>query len=937
MTDLQFTHFSLPILSRSLRTIRVGLCVFALSSVAMLPLAAQQRVANVRIALKDDRRPNEPLPLAPVQLAPIGLTAATDANGVAFFKQVPLGRYRVQLSYIGYTPREMVLDLQSDTTIVVPLHTTSLVLGEALVTATRNQAGTATASTIGRRAIDHLQATSLADVLQLVPGQLMGNTDFTQRQSFQLRTLTNNANVAFGTNIVLDGIPLSNNGALSQGGFSSTAAVGTDLRQISADDIESVEVVRGIPSAEYGDLTSGMVIVHSKSGVSPWQWKSKVNPGLMNHSLSKGFRAGKGSVLNASLDYAQAWGDPRLKTRSFHRYSLAMGWSYKVSPTWSTDTKVRWMRGRDWTGNDPDAAADGTFSENLSQLLSFSHNGRLQVGLPLMRTVNYAVGVQYAPSFSENSSYVGSGTGLIPMLTARESGYHAVNWRTASYLAAGRTEGRQLNVFAKLNNSFFWRTGRGVQTFKMGVEYKFDRNFGRGYYNLDDNAPFRPNSSGRPRAFSDVPGVHQLAAFVDDQWQWRIDEERRLRVQGGLRFTALQPWSDIRTFSLSPRINAGVNLTSWLELRAGFGLNSKTPSLDYLYPDRSYTDRVAASYMPQDNPAQQYLLYHTDVYHVGRSKLENATAMKWEAGFDITLPEERKIAATAYIDRTRNGFSNLTAYRVYEADVFTPERGLVITPGQATTFDPSNPARRDIVFATTGAVGNFNVSDNRGVEVDFDLGKIKPLHTTLFLSSAYQWTKTYDRGPNYRNPASLPAQYVQTGTTPIKLRYPAALDYTSYDRFVQTLRIVTHIPRLRMVASLTGQVIWHNGTLSYLAPKQPTAWLDQNLVEHTLTPDMLQGYIGADGQYYAAQPTDQAAVSLAAQAIAPRDNVTTSSPTTWNLAFRLTKELGRTAQLSFYVNNALYYEPFLPTSTSSTLSQRNTGSFSFGAELSFQL
>jgi len=113
--------------------------------------------------------------------------------------------------------------------------------------------------------------------------------------------------------------------------------------------------------------------------------------------------------------------------------------------------------------------------------------------------------------------------------------------------------------------------------------------------------------------------------------------------------------------------------------------------------------------------------------------------------------------------------------------------------------------------------------------------------------------------------------------------------------------------------------------------------LDQNLVEHAITPDMRSGYIGADGKYYAVQPTHQAAVALAAQEIAPRDNVTTSSPTTWNLAFRLTKELGSVAQLSFYVNNALYYEPFLPTSTSTTLSQRNTGSFSFGAELSFQL
>ena len=57
---------------------------------------------------------------------------------------------------------------------------------------------------------------------------------------------------------------------MTAGGFSSTVFVGTDLRQISADNIDNVEVVRGIPSAEYGDLTSGLVIVHSKVGLTPW-------------------------------------------------------------------------------------------------------------------------------------------------------------------------------------------------------------------------------------------------------------------------------------------------------------------------------------------------------------------------------------------------------------------------------------------------------------------------------------------------------------------------------------------------------------------------------------------------------------------------------------------------------------------------------------------
>lgn len=66
--------------------------------------------------------------------------------------------------------------------------------------------------------------------------------------------------------------------------------------------------------------------------------------------------------------------------------------------------------------------------------------------------------------------------------------------------------------------------------------------------------------------------------------------------------------------------------TRWLDIRGGIGLNSKTPGLDYLYPDKKYDDRVVANYMPQNDPAAQLLAYHTQVYNVEYSKgLKNAT------------------------------------------------------------------------------------------------------------------------------------------------------------------------------------------------------------------------------------------------------------------------------------------------------------------------
>jgi hypothetical protein len=102
---------------------------------------------------------------------------------------------------------------------------------------------------------------------------------------------------------------------------------------------------------------------------------------------------------------------------------------------------------------------------------------------------------------------------------------------------------------------------------------------------------------------------------------------------------------------------------------------------------------------------------------------------------------------------------------------------------------------------------------------------------------------------------------------------------------------------------------------------------------------MLAGYIGFDdAQYHAKEGTDQRYISINVQR---KTDIVNKEPTeqsvTWNTQLRLTKELGRVGGLSFYVSNALFYEPYLTTNKSDTKTQRNTGTFSFGAELSLNL
>ncbi len=881
---------------------------------------------TLRLAVTDASN-GEPVIMATVEMLPTGAATTTNLRGEALLGNVPTGRYTLRLRYVGMETLETAVTMERDMTLNLRMTPTSLALKEVTVTATQKENGASTASVVGRQAIDHLQATSLADVMQLIPGQLMGNHDLTQQSNLQLRTLVNNNTSAFGASIVVDGMPMSNNGQMTQGTFSATAFTGTDLRQVSADDIDNVEIVRGIPSAEYGDLTSGLVVVHSRVGVTPLQVKAKINPGLQNYSVGKGFSLAKGGVLNVSGDYAKAWGDPRQKTRSYDRYTLNVGWGIDLSKKWHADTKLRVMQAKDWTGNDPDAIDDGTSSENKNTTIGLTHNGRIRLDLPLARSLKYTVGLSLSQADARTTSYVANSTGLLPILTARETGYYDVPWMTTSYLATGITESRPGNVFVKVTDDFFLRKGKTVQSFKLGADYHYDWNSGRGYFNDDETQPFRPNSNGRPRAFDEVPGLHQVAVFAEDQLTYDINNVNRLRIGLGLRFTALQPFGDVATTALSPRVNMAFTVTKWLDLRVGMGMNSKTPGLSYLYPDKKYDDNVAANYMPQDG-GQQVLNYHTQVYDVKYSSgMKNATTTKVEGGIDVKLPGGRKLSLLAYRDKTPNGFAAVTEYFTYDYNYYT------LDAQHSSIGDPANSERR-MVFLTTGKVGNTNTTVNRGVELDCDLGEVSVLRTRLYLSGAWSETKTWSTDMNAQSvrTALLPASYQAIGATPFKVVYPSGLDYTRYRRFLTTLRAVTHIPRLKMVASFTAQAIWHNSNYSFVADKEVIGYITPDLAYHAISAGQQVIAFPASGS-----STDEATVSIADMAIKHTDNDPTKNPVTWNLQARLTKELGKVGSLSLYVNNALFYEPFLEGNNTSTLTQRNTGTFQFGAELSLNL
>jgi len=150
---------------------------------------AQKNANTHNITLNvTEKKSKNPIIMGTVILSPSGLGAVTDMNGKAVIRNVPEGRYTLTASYIGFETYTLQISVgKSDINLKVEMVETTLLLNNVSVTARQNVSGSSTSSIIGRQAIDHLQATSLADIMQLVPGQLMGNGDLTSPTNIQLR------------------------------------------------------------------------------------------------------------------------------------------------------------------------------------------------------------------------------------------------------------------------------------------------------------------------------------------------------------------------------------------------------------------------------------------------------------------------------------------------------------------------------------------------------------------------------------------------------------------------------------------------------------------------------------------------------------------------------------------------------------------------------
>ena len=208
-------------------------------------------------------------------------------------------------------------------------------LGEVVVTAQENR-GLTTSSKIEKHAMEHLQPSSFADLLELIPGGRSIDPSLSTPNNIHIREIasasSNYATSSLGTSFIIDGAPVSTNANMQYlaGAWDDMATsrdntnAGVDMRGISTDDIESVEIVRGIPSVEYGDLTSGLVKIERRRGGHDLKFRLKADMGSKLLYGAKDFEWERHHLtLNVSADYLDAKADPRNRLENYKRVTLS--------------------------------------------------------------------------------------------------------------------------------------------------------------------------------------------------------------------------------------------------------------------------------------------------------------------------------------------------------------------------------------------------------------------------------------------------------------------------------------------------------------------------------------------------------------------------------------------------------------------------------------
>ncbi len=948
------------------RVLLYGTALLGLWLLSVLQLTAQEAPSSLRGRVVEQNNPTVPVEFATVQVLPQGSATTTNSKGEFFFDRLSPGRINLKIDFLGMEPIDTTFTIAAGRNLEISfqMQESTFRLTEITVVAQESKAGRATASTISRQAMDHLQTSSLSDIMQLLPGGITSyQSGLSTAKTFSIRSLganplnqgvpvsTEAANMnSMGTAIVIDGAPLSNNanlqtlspaisgsGAAIGGGSSPNS--GLDIRSISTDNIESVEVIRGIPSVEHGDLTSGAVIIKSKAGREPLTIRLKTDPYIYQASVSKGVSLGKErGNLNVSGDYAYSIKDAKESYAYYQRATARAMYSNRFNNL-SSNTSFDFSLGKDTRERNPNDERNQLETGARDMGLRFNTNGTWNIRKGWLSNVKYTLSGSYRDKHSFQKELLGNAFAAYSMsrtdgaVLSNRPGQKVYDYQGSELtsIPAGESNliatylpneyfsrydiyGKEVNLFANLNASFSKTLGAVNNRILVGANFRSDGNLGDGKVYDPYNPPYRSlsaeNSSPRPRKYSSIPFINQLSLYAEENLTWSMGE-RELLAQAGLRYDLVNGKSIV-----TPRTNFSFDiLPRKLWLRGGYGVTAKAPTALYLYPENAYFDLVHfntlnSSSVPEN---EQLFLASTKVFDTRNRELKMAANQKAEIGLDLVVNKMR-FSVTAYNEQLKNGYNLATTIDSYQLLNYIIYEQAAQNPGGIPTLQEQE---RHNIFVSYATPTNDGRSHNRGVEFDFDFGRIHAIRTSFVLNGAYMRSTDWSDSHSFSNQKNLNQLERNVGI------YEKGKEKYERERFTTTLRATHNIPSIGFVLTTTAQVSWHN--------KYWTSYgNDSTFVSYISRED------GSVKPFNDSMKNDPEFAYLF-ETRSPTRFIAESYFPVLLINFHLTKEIGENLKASFYANNMFNSRPLYE-------SKRTPGSFTrlnipmyFGFELALLL
>ena len=772
--------------------------------------------------------------------------ALTDSLGVFVLKtreKTPL-----TITSMGYKPLRAAL-VNGGT---YRLRQDILSLQEVVVTAQENH-GLTSSSKIGADAIAHIQPSSIADILELLPGGSSSNPALGSPQIVNLRAAgslpSDYVTSALGTQFSIDGKPLGNNANLQYTPAwsnlgSNYVNLGTDMRTIGTEDIETVDVVRGIASVEHGDLTSGLIQIKRIKGGNDLRARFK------SDMTSKLVYAGKGwewggkerRTLNASVNFLDSRSDPRNVRQNYKRLTGSL----RGGRTWAGGERfVHTLNGSfDYTGSFDDRKSDQDIDEvdgRPAETYRSSYN-RFQLGADY--TLQAKENDSFFRTFSVNASLsyerdlIDRWKNVIlssetPISVSREPGEFDAIIVPTRYEATLQVDGRPLYAFVNAIARF----QKGIHRIKAGAEWNFDKNLGQGTL-FDVTRPLSTTMSSRPRAYYDIPADNQLALFAEENLRFPLGPFA-LEAMAGLRMSMLLGADKTYAIQAKPYLDPRANLRLempqallWgykLEsgLYGGVGVHSKFPTMEMLYPDTLYSDKLQMNYWPNERELRRINMLVYTIDPVNRS-LDAARNVKWEIGADASW-NGWTASVDYFVEDMTSGFRGGSEY----IQLISKDYNEQAIDKATLTGPPSletTPYVPDTTLVSYGLSTNGSRTLKKGIEYTLATGRIPVINTRLTVNGAWFLTQYMNSQPEYQRPSSVingkPYPYIGI--------YEKNDSYL-YESFNTNFLFDTQVPRLGLIFSTSFQCTWFTGQQTMADDSRPVAYLDKNLERHPYT------------------------------------------------------------------------------------------------------